>query len=239
MHNLSALPILYSLRNCPYAMRARLAIAASGQKVRLREVVLSQKPAQMLRASPKGTVPVLVLENKQVLEQSLEIMQWSFEQSDSSNYLLRCNAKALSVANTEQHKSNAINNSQQTDMHSLVALFDTEFKTCLEQYRSAKRYHDTQLVLHRNSCQVYLQMLEDRLSCNLYLCANTASVADLAIMPFIRQMARVERQWYLQSPYPKVRSWLDGFLQSPMFSKVMAQYPLWLEGNDDNVFGGV
>ena len=220
------LPVLYSLRNCPYAMRARLAIFASEQTVYLREVLLSQKPAQMLTASPKGTVPILVLPNGEVLEQSRDIMQWAFTQSDPNNYLLY-----QPLANGKQNEAATV--------QQLMTQFDSEFIPRLEHYRSAKRYRDPKLLQHRAECEIYLQMLEDRLSCNLYLCANTASVADLAIMPFIRQMARVERQWYLQSPYPKVRSWLDGFLQSPMFSKVMAQYPLWLEGNDDSVFGGI
>jgi len=218
MNKPSFLPVLYSLRNCPYAMRARMAIYVSGQAVLLRDIVLSDKPAHMLQVSPKGTVPVLVLQNGEVLDQSLEIMMWAFGQGDPSNYLM----------------SDGPNT--QAEMLSLIALFDTEFKLCLEHYRSAKRYHDESVLEHRLACEQYLQMLEQKLSQHLYLMSDNPSLADLAIVTFIRQLARVERQWYLQSPYPNIRKWLNGFLQGRMFSKVMTKYPLWLAAKPLIVF---
>ena len=220
------LPVLYSLRNCPYAMRARLAIFASEQTVCLREVLLSQKPAQMLTASPKGTVPVLVLPNGEVLEQSRDIMQWAFTQSDPNNYLLH-----QPLANGKQNEA--------ATLQQLMTQFDSEFIPRLEHYRSAKRYRDPKLLQHRTECEIYLQKLESRLTQHDLLFGEQACLADLAIMPFIRQFARVERQWYLQSPYPEVRRWLDGYLQSAMFSKVMAQFPVWKEGENETLFGGV
>ncbi|MCK8044094.1 glutathione S-transferase [Shewanella sp. 1CM18E] len=220
------LPILYSLRNCPYAMRARLAIFASEQTVCLREVLLSQKPAPMLTASPKGTVPVLMLPNGEVLEQSRDIMLWAFAQSDPNNYLLH-----QPLGNSKQSEAVA--------MQQLMTQFDSEFIPRLEHYRSAKRYRDPKLLLYRAECEIYLQKLESHLTEHDYLFASQPCVADFAIMPFIRQFARVERQWYLQSPYSEVRRWLDDFLQSPMFSKVMAQFPVWKEGANETLFGGV
>ncbi|GIU10329.1 MULTISPECIES: glutathione S-transferase [unclassified Shewanella] len=214
----ATLPVLYTLRNCPYAMRARMAIYVSGQSVQLRELVLTDKPSQLLLASPKGTVPVLVLPSGEVLEQSLDIMLWAFEHDDSANYLM------------------SFDLTLRDDMFDLIALFDTDFKQSLDLYRSAKRYHDQDLPSARQACERYIYILEQRLTTNPYLFTTSPSLADLAIMPFIRQFARVERQWYLASPYPNVRQWLNSYLQSPMFSKVMAKYPLWSQLREQVIF---
>lgn len=202
-------PVFYSLRNCPYAMRARMAIYQSGQAVQLRELCLDSKPVEFLTVSPKGTVPVLVLPNGDVFEQSLQIMRWAFSTHDPDNYLLA----------DKDHK--------QQQMLELIDLFDEKFISSLENYRSAKRYHDDSLLHWRENCEHYLQLLEQRLLQHRYLFSDNPTLADLAIIPFIRQLARVERQWYLASPYPSVRNWLNRYLQSPMFSKVMAKFPLW------------
>ena len=220
------LPILYSLRNCPYAMRARLAIYKSKQVVELRDIVLKNKPAAMLAASPKATVPVLVLSttkvaNADVLDESLEIMIWALTQSDPLN-LLRTQVLTSHTASSELEPSTKL-----TDILSLISLFDDEFKTFLEAYKCAKRYHESNLDDCRQACEVYIQNLEQRLSKHRYLFDDNESLADLALLPFIRQFARIERQWYLQSPYPEVKRWLNQYLQSPMFTKVMAKYPLW------------
>jgi glutathione S-transferase len=219
MNEITALPVLYSLRNCPYAMRARLAIYASGQQVQLRDLVLSNKPAEMLNLSPKGTVPVLVTADNLVIDESLSIMQWAFSQTDPDDYLNKAAPNAM------------------TDMLAVIARFDNEFKGHLEQYRCAKRYHEPSLIKDRQQCERYLADLESRLCLHPYLMSDTPSLTDLALMPFIRQFARVERQWYLQSPYPKLRQWLNHYLQSRMFSKVMAKYPMWLDSKEDVVFG--
>lgn len=219
MKDIMLLPVLYSLRNCPYAMRARLAIYASGQQVHLRDLVLSNKPADMLSVSPKGTVPVLITTDHLVIDESLSIMQWAFSQTDPDDYL---------------HK---IMPNAQADMLSVIALFDNEFKGHLEQYRCAKRYHEPTLIDNRQLCEPYLTDLESRLSQHLFLMSDKPSLLDVALLPFIRQFARVERQWYLQSPYPKLRQWLNTYLQSRMFSKVMTQYPMWLDTKEDVVFG--
>jgi len=235
------LPILYSLRNCPYAMRARLAIFKSKLAVELRDVVLSDKPEEMLVASPKGTVPILVLasvenstpqlDSAQVIDESLDIMLWALGESDPHN-LLR--AKALdSLMNSSDTKSSTT----LADMLSLITMFDSEFKSALEAYKSAKRYHDTSVQDCRHQCELFIQQLEQRLSNHQYLMDESESLADIALLPFIRQFARVERQWYLQSPYPQLKRWLNHYLQSAMFTKVMAQYPLWAEGQKAVVFG--
>jgi glutathione S-transferase len=214
-----SLPIIYSLRNCPYAIRARLAIYASGQQVHLRDLVLSDKPTEMLAVSPKGTVPVLVTLDNAVIDESLSIMQWAFSQTDPNDYLHKSAPNALA------------------EMLVMIERFDTEFKGHLEQYRCSKRYHETSLIQDRQKCEPYLVDLEMRLCQHQYLMSDKPSLADLALMPFVRQFARVERQWYLQSPYPKLRQWLNGYLQSKMFTKVMTQQRMWLDLKEDVVFG--
>ncbi len=218
-NKIKALPILYSLRNCPYAMRARLAIFKANQTVLLRDLVLSNKPAEMIAVSPKATVPVLVLADETVIEESLDIMLWALRETDPHDLLHCQKASALST------------------MLSLINLFDNDFKTCLEQYKCAKRYQEDNLIQCRVVCEQYIQQLEQRLTKHTFLMSDKESLADIALIPFIRQFARIERQWYLQSPYPKVRQWLNSYLQSPVFTKVMAKHPLWVDEPQDVLFG--
>ncbi|TVO37015.1 glutathione S-transferase [Vibrio algivorus] len=214
--NLSGpLPVLYSLRNCPYAMRARMAIYRSQIPVLLRDIVLRDKPLEMLAVSPKGTVPVVVTSRGTVIEESAEVMLWALSENDPDDLLLSKEPEMLG------------------SMRSLIHQFDIEFKPCLEAYRAAKRYHEPNLVECRQACEQYLCELESRLTQHSFLMANQESLADLALLPFIRQFARVERQWYLQSPYPKLREWLNQYLQSKMFSKVMTKHELWLNNRSD------
>jgi glutathione S-transferase len=213
-----SLPILYSLRNCPYAMRARIAIFKSQQQVDVREVNLNSKPAEMITASIKGTVPILVLGKgsapSSVIEESLDVMLWALNQSDPEGLL-------------NKHDSTALPN-----MLKLIAQFDDEFKACLNTYKCAKRYRENNITECRQACEVYIQELENRLANTEtqqpFIMSAQESLADIALLPFIRQFAKVERQWYLQSPYPKVRQWLNHYLQSAMFTKVMAKHDLWL-----------
>lgn len=215
MNKNSRLPIIYSLRNCPFAMRARIAIYKSQQPVWLRDIVLSDKPAEMLAASPKGTVPVLITPNGTVIEESLEVMLWALSMNDPDDLLFTGDDEMLA------------------DMQTLIYRFDTEFKRCLENYKCAKRYSETNIIERREACQGYIAQLEQRLTQHQYLMADRESLADIALLPFIRQFARVERQWYLQSPYPHVRQWLTDYLQSNMFSKVMTKHELWLTNRCD------
>lgn len=213
------LPILYSLRNCPYAMRARLAIYKSKKPVLLRDLVLSNKPPEMLLASPKGTVPVVVLSNDHVIEESLDVMLWALKRSDPDDLLRGAEAETLH------------------DMLTIINDFDVEFKTRLEAYKCAKRYQEDNVTECRLACELYIQQLEERLTKHTFLLSEQESMLDIALMPFIRQFARVERQWYLQSPYPKLRQWLNSYLQSALFTKVMAKHPLWLDSQVEVVFG--
>jgi glutathione S-transferase len=223
MNEVLVLPILYSLRNCPFAMRARLAIFKANQKVILRDIILSNKPQQMLTASPKATVPVLVNKENGVIEESLDIMLWAFTQNDPNDFLHQ------GVGENRLNKN--------TEMMALIKQFDDQFKVCLENYKCAKRYHENNLIECRQACEIHIAQLEQRLSQYQFLISNNESLADIALLPFIRQFARIERQWYLQSPYPKLRAWLNGYLQSSIFTKVMAKYPLWNKNQETIVFG--
>ena len=222
-----SLPILYSLRNCPYAMRARIALFKAQLHINLREVLLSNKPEEMIMVSEKGEVPILVLGDDSapsiVIEESLEVMLWALAKSDPDNLLY-------------QHDPQALPN-----MLNLVTQFDNEFKACLNAYKCAKRYRENNITECRQACEIYIQELENRLantSCHKpFIMSDQESLADIALLPFIRQFAKVERQWYLKSPYPKVRQWLNHYLQSTMFTKVMAKHHVWVarDKKGDNI----
>ncbi|WP_081589061.1 glutathione S-transferase [Paraglaciecola psychrophila] len=211
-------PILYSLRNCPYAMRARIGIHKAQLQIDLREVNLKQKPVEMLAASAKGTVPILVLDNEQrpptVIDESLDVMLWALTNNDPDNLL-------------HSHDKSAL-----PSMLKLIAQFDNEFKTCLNAYKASKRYREDNVIECRQACEVFIQELENRLIESSFLMSAQESLADIALVPFIRQFAKVERQWYLQAPYPRVRQWLNFYLQSGMFTRVMAKHEFWVGGGE-------
>jgi glutathione S-transferase len=203
-------------------MRARIAIFKSKLPIELRDVKLTNKPKAMLIASPKGTVPILVVSPSHVIDESLDVMLWSLGESDPDNLLL----------------DNTDGTSELPELLSFIHKYDREFKACIERYKCAKRYHEPNLTKCRQDCEIYIQDLEQRLSQHNYVMGEKESLADIAILPFIRQFAKVERQWYVQSPYPNLKRWLNDYLQSAMFNKVMAPHPIWKEGNEAVIFGG-
>jgi len=220
--NLKALPILYSLQNCPYAMRARFAILLAQQSVSLRAIVMQNKPPEMLRLSPKGTVPVLVLEimNKTtVIDESLDIMLWALNLSDPDNLLYSQDADAL------------------VEMLQIINDSDKDFKPKLEQYKRAKRFHGNDEEQCRLLCEPFIQVLEYRLTQHEFFMGSTLSLLDYALLPFIRQFSRVNRQLFLHGPYTHLQSWLNYHLQSRLFSKAMFKYPLWLDHHEECIFG--
>lgn len=197
-------------------MRARIGIYKAQLQVDVREVNLKQKPAAMLAASAKGTVPILVVDNAPespiVIDESLEVMLWALTKSDPDSLLHSFDQNVL------------------PKMLDLVRIFDDEFKTCLNAYKAASRYHEDNVVECRQACEVFIQGLENRLSDSAFLMSDQESLADIALMPFIRQFAKVERQWYLQAPYPRLRQWLNWYLHSGMFTRVMAKHEFWVGG---------
>jgi len=202
------LPVLYSFRRCPYAMRARLALLAADQAVEHRETVLKNKPGEMLRVSPKGTVPVLVLANGKVLEQSLDIMRWALERNDPQAWLP---ADAASCQ----------------DARALVAQNDGDFKCHLDRYKYPHRYGLPDGASHRFQAAVFLKALAQRLAANAYLSGPRFGFADAAILPFVRQFAHTDKAWFEQQDWPALARWLADFEASEAFAKVMEKHPVW------------
>ncbi len=206
-----AWPVLYSFRRCPYAMRARMAIAASGQRCELREVVLRDKPAELLAASPKGTVPVLVDVDGTVIDQSLDIMLWGLRRNDPEGWL-RAEHATLD------------------EMLALVAECDGEFKLHLDGYKYPERHPGADAATHRAEGASFLMRLEARLAATRCLHGEHAALADIAIAPFVRQFAQVDAAWFATQPWPRLQGWLAARLQAPWFAQVMSKYPAWRSG---------
>ncbi|MFW5444175.1 MAG: glutathione S-transferase [Methylococcaceae bacterium] len=207
--------ILYSFRRCPYAMRARLAITTAAITVELREVVLRNKPQQLLDISPKATVPVLLLLDGTVIEESLEIMTWALSKNDPENWL-----------NTDYAE----------DIQQLIQWNDNEFKYYLDRYKYADRYPEHDQQYYREKAETFLTDLEKRLDKQAYLCNQKCSLADMAIFPFIRQFANVNLDWFQTANYPKLNRWLKKHLKSCLFISIMDKYPAWQAGDKKLIF---
>lgn len=206
-------PILYSFRRCPYAMRARLALAGSGVAIELREIVLRDKPAEMLAVSPKGTVPVLQLPDGSVIDESLDIIYWALAQSDPHNWL-GSDSGALAM----QAKG-------------LIATNDQQFKAALDRYKYYDRFPEYSQAHYRSAGELFIRQLEGRLSDHDYLLGARCSLADIAIFPFIRQFAHVDREWFFSADYPALQGWLNRFTDSDLFSSIMYKYSPWRAGD--------
>lgn len=211
----SSYPRLYSFRRCPYAMRARLGILFAELQVVLREITLKDKPPQMLAISPKGTVPVLQLADGTVIEESREVMMWALTQHDPHGLL---DAETL-------HKANA-----------LIDKNDNEFKYWLDRYKYADRHLEMTQTEYRQKGEGFLQTLEELLTKNPYLLGDSATVADIGVMPFIRQFAHVNRDVFYRLPYPNLQRWLQDWLNHPLFLQAMTKFEPWQEADDVVVF---
>ncbi|EJM21574.1 glutathione S-transferase [Pseudomonas sp. GM21] len=193
---------LYSFRRCPYAMRARMALRYSGVPVNIVEVSLKAKPAEMLALSSKGTVPVLSADGR-VIDESLAIMQWALAQNDPQDWLLKDDPAG------QAHIADLIESNDQT------------FKVHLNRYKYAERYPEQPMEFYRAEGEVFLRQLEELLEGRDYLLAAHPSLADIALMPFVRQFAHVDREWFAQTPYVRLQDWLQRFLESDLFTGVM------------------
>ncbi|MDR6926682.1 glutathione S-transferase [Pseudomonas sp. BE134] len=193
---------LYSFRRCPYAMRARMALRYSGVPVNIVEVSLKAKPAEMLALSSKGTVPVLSADGR-VIDESLAIMQWALVQNDPQDWLLKDDPAG------QAHIADLIESNDQT------------FKVHLNRYKYAERYPEQPMEFYRAEGEVFLRQLEELLEGRDYLLAAHPSLADIALMPFVRQFAHVDREWFAQTPYVRLQDWLQRFLESDLFTGVM------------------
>jgi len=196
-------------------MRARLALAYSGVAVTLREVVLKNKPEQLLQVSIKGTVPVLLLPDGQMLDESRDIMIWACKQSDPDDWLKSLN-------------------------HPLIHENDTSFKQALDGYKYADRFPEHPQHVYRNQCEVFLHTIEKTLQSRPFIDGQQASFVDVAIFPFIRQFSMVDAAWFAgisqPTPFPNTFAWMQYFLQHSLFKSTMKKYPAWQAGDDPIVF---
>lgn len=193
---------LYSFRRCPYAMRARMALRYAGVPVEIVEVSLKNKPAQMLALSPKGTVPVLNADGV-VIDESLQIMRWALAQNDPDDWLLAGDSFAALW------------------MEKLIEGNDQIFKSALNRYKYAERYPEQPMDAYRAEGALFLQKLDELLEGHDYLLADHPSLADIALLPFVRQFAHVDREWFAQTPYVRLQAWLQRLLESELFTSIM------------------
>lgn len=207
-----ALPILYSFRRCPYAMRARIALIASGTRCEIREVALARKPAAMLAASPKGTVPVMILADGTVIDESLGIARWALGRDDPEHWLAGDDA-------------------------ALIAANDGPFKHHLDRYKYPER-HGSEPHAHRAAGTALLGDLDARLARTAQLCGDHRTLADIALMPFVRQFAETDRGYFDALPLPGLRRWLAGHLASPLFAQAMVRLVPWQAGDAPIAFPG-
>lgn len=205
--------IFYSFRRCPYAMRARMALSSQGIRVELREVLLRDKPPSMLELSPKGTVPVLQTDEGQVIDESLDVMCWA-------------------LASDEAWFSQAT----QAEQMRLAQDFDATFKPSLDAYKYHRPESAHPQHYYREQAAMCLDDFERQLQHSNYLLGDAPQFLDLAVMPFVRQFASVDRRWFDAQPRQRVRQWLDCWLADPLFVGVMGKFPQWQEGNSGEVW---
>lgn len=191
-------------------MRARMALKYAEINIEIREIALKDKPAEMLAVSPKGTVPVLVLQDGGVLEQSLDIMHWALQQQDQAGWLSFENVQTRQLA------------------QQLIAENDSSFKQALDKYKYAIRFPEQSATVYRAQAEVFLQKLESLLSQSAYLLGDKVSLADVAIFPFIRQFSGVDLAWFEEATYPKLKAWLNQLVSSDLFSDIMQKRPTYL-----------
>ena len=206
-------PVLYSFRRCPYAIRARLALAAGGKTVTLREVLLKDKPAHMLSLSAKGTVPVLLLPDGTVIDESLDIMAWALT---TENPKTPANAVML-----------ATDPAREQAMDTLIRENDTVFVPALNQYKYASRHKGADPLYHRDKGLAFIAKLDALLAGKAWLYGDRPSRADFAVLPFVRQYRMPDPAWFDGLDYKSVKNWLTAFVDSTFFQGVMEKHPPW------------
>lgn len=201
-------PILYSFRRCPYAMRARLAIKASGLIVEIREVELKNKPKEFLNISPKATVPIVCISSKQIIEESLDIMEWALKINDPLKLL----------------KHEKLNN---IEIHSILNKLENEFKQNLDRYKYSSRFDLPNPKLYRDKNLQTLNEFNNLLQNNKGICSSNLSLLDYAVFPFIRQFRNVNSVWFDSLELKFLQTWLYELIDSDEFSSIMKKYEIW------------
>ncbi len=198
-------PILYSFRRCPYAMRARLALASTSQQVELREIVLRDKPAAFLAASPSATVPCLVATDC-AIDESLDIMTWALRLSDPEGWL-----------------------DMPAEGWDWIRRADGPFKAALDHTKYASRHPEMNVSEQRALAAEFLSDLDQQIGQWIF---ERPCLADYAILPFVRQFAFIDKAWFDAQPWPDLQAWLESFLTSERFLAIMTKYPQWATGDE-------
>ena len=200
-------PILYSFKRCPYAMRARMALRLAEIKCEIREVRLNNKPEHMLKISPKGTVPVLILENR-IIDESIEIIDWVLE----NNQVFDRNLSDTNIEFTEE----------------TISIFDNQFKHHLDRYKYSTRYRNINVKDHQKQCMTILKSLDKKITNTRWFIDDNLNKLDISILPFIRQFRIADSQWFdEQKEIKSVQRVLNNFLESELFKDVMFAYDEW------------
>lgn len=208
------LPILYSFRRCPYAMRARMALLYAGIKCELREVDLKNKPQTMLEYSPKGTVPVLILQSGKIIEESLDIIDYALSQNDPKNLL--------------QNEDGI-----ESDIQNVIARADNEFIKLVSRYKYFERFPEqSQAEYLKQIEEQFLDSYESQLENNSYIVSDKETRADMAIIPFIRQFAYVDKEYLANSKYKNIYRWLHHYIDNDSFDVVMQKHSPWQDGDE-------
>jgi UPF0176 protein len=210
-HGMISRPILYSFRRCPYAMRARMALVYSGIRVELREIVLRDKPEELLSISPKATVPVLQLPDGHVIDESLDIIDWALRQNDPDNWLLGA-------------------------VSALIATNDGPFKAALDRYKYPNRYQLPNGHAYRQKGSEFLAELETRLTISAYLSGKTMGLNDIAIFPFIRQFVATDHMWFEEQEFPRLQHWFTMMQASVLLEAAMVRFAPWKPGDEMIIF---
>ena len=211
------IPILFSFRRCPYAMRARIAIKLCDLECEIREINLKSKNKEFLKLSPKGTVPVLVLPDDKIIEESIDIVHWAIKTNDPYN---------LKLDNPNKYNEDI----------KLIRIFDGEFKYHLDRYKYDTRFKDAKREEHKYKARDLLVNLNDRLEEKKWLNGDNVSLSDISILPFIRQYRIADIKWFdEQLELPNINRWLDNFLNSKTLNNVMKKYKIW-ETTDPKIF---
>jgi glutathione S-transferase len=214
-----ARPVLYSFRRCPYAMRSRLALKYSGTQVELREVDLNAIPDALRALVPENpTVPVLQLPDGRIVDESWDVLLWAVREHDPDGWL-------------GKEECNLVPAEQWIEMN------DFSFKTDLDHYKYHERHPEQTQREYRAEAEEFIRDLEDQLQQTRFLLGDKLSIADIGVLPFIRQFAFVDKEWFDQAPYPKVQAWLAAFLESDLFDSVMGKYAVWTAGDEPVLFG--
>jgi len=208
-NSLSQPPILYSFRRCPYAMRARMAIDYSDIEYQHREILLKDKPAAMLEASAKGTVPVIVLASGEVIDESRDVMMWALQQRDQQQWYF------------------GLSSEQQSDIGQWIDSNDNHFKPWLDKYKYSVGYPEHSAEYYRQQAESFLAQLNQALDSQAFILGDNETLADNALFPFVRQFAYVDKAWFDSSEYTNLQRWLEYFLSSDRFVRIMGKYSLW------------